>query len=242
VNGVGENKVNPIHYWTRKGNWPKEYFEQEDQTRKDFKKYFEKDSWFEKYWEPESNMNHLLARKKSSSSLRGKKRESSAGTPSTTTPSDQKSREIKSASYKRPSYATVLAIQGSFMGKSDLGVTDASKILCRTLLDTEQTVPQDSLFRDDIFGETCNSVQGINEAMVLRDISPLVCPSAQILRIYGAKHLKFLTESINEGWNSAIPVYDPRLQPDYSVGLGRSAFTDEQLEKLKPFVGEIEDF
>lgn len=42
-------------------------------------------------------------------------------------------------------------------------------------------------------------------------------------------------------WNSAIPVYGPRPQPDYSVGFSRSAFTHEQLEKLMPFVGEIGD-
>lgn len=70
MSGVSENKVNPIHYWTRKGSWPREYF---DQTKKDFRKDFEKDSWVQKYWEAESNMNHLFARKKSSSSLRGKK-------------------------------------------------------------------------------------------------------------------------------------------------------------------------
>jgi hypothetical protein len=35
--------------------------------------------------------------------------------------------------------------------------------------------------------------------------------------------------------------YGPRPQPDYSVGFGRSAFTDDQLEKLKPFVGEVPD-
>lgn len=50
-----------------------------------------------------------------------------------------------------------------------------------------------------------------------------------------------MIESVNEGWNSAIPVYGPRPQPDYSVGFGRSAFTKEQLEKLTPFVGEITD-
>jgi len=37
------------------------------------------------------------------------------------------------------------------------------------------------------------------------------------------------------------PIYGPRPQPDYSVGFGRSAFTDDQLEKLKPFVGDIAD-
>jgi len=95
VNGVSESKVNPVHYWTRKGSWPKEYFKQDDQTRKDFRKDSEKDSWFKKYWEPESNMNHLLARKKSSSSLRRKQSDSGSVTPSSTTPSDQEPREVK---------------------------------------------------------------------------------------------------------------------------------------------------
>merc|ERR1711939_1168276 len=195
----------------------------------------------QEYFEPESNMNHLLARKKSSSSLRAKQSEAGSATPSSTTPSDQKPREAKSTLYTRPSYETVLATKGSFMSKFDLGITDASKRLCRTLLEAEQSVPQDTLFRDDLFDETCESVRARNEAMVVRDISPLICPSAQVLRIYGAKHLKPLNESVNEGWNSAVPFYGPRPQPDYSVGFGRSAFTNSQLEKLTPFVGEVAD-
>jgi hypothetical protein len=80
-----------------------------------------------------------------------------------------------------------------------------------------------------------------NEAMVVRDILPLMVPSAQILAIYGATYLNPLTESVNEGWNSARPFYGPRPQPDYSLGFGPAAFTDDQLEKLKPFVGEVPD-
>ena len=99
TSGVSENKVNPIDYWTRRGSWPKKYFEQDDQTRKDFKREFEKDSWFEKYWEPESNTNHLLARKKSSSSLRCKISEASSVAPSSNTPRDQMVGEENSASY-----------------------------------------------------------------------------------------------------------------------------------------------
>ena len=210
--GVGAKKIDPLEYWTKELCWPKEFFE------------------------PDSNMNHLLARQKSSSSLREKQSEASSATPS-----DQKPREGKSTSYTRPSYETVLATRGSFMGKFELDITDESKRLCRTLLSTEQSVPLDSLFRDDLFEETCESVRGRNEAMVVRDISPLICPPAQVFRIYGAKHLKSLNESVNEGWNSAIPFYGPRPQPDYSVGFGRSAFTNDQLEKFKPFVGEITD-
>jgi len=50
-----------------------------------------------------------------------------------------------------------------------------------------------------------------------------------------------LNESVNEGWNSAIPCYGSCPQPDYSVGFGRSVFTDDQLKKLTPFVGEVTD-
>lgn len=107
------------------------------------------------------------------------------------------------------------------------------------MLEKEQALPQDTLFRDDLFDETCESMEGRNEAMVIRDISPLICPSAQVLRIHGARHLDHLYESVNEGWNSAIPFHGTRPQPDFSVGFGRSAFTEEQLEKLEPFVGEI---
>ena len=113
------------------------------------------------------------------------------------------------------------------MRKSPLGITDTSKSLCRIVLEKEQTFPQDILFRNDLFDETYESIEGRNEAMIIRDIFPLICPSAQVLRIYGAKHLNYLYESVNEGWNSAIPFHGTRPQPDYSVGFGRSAFTEE---------------
>ncbi|KAF7958048.1 hypothetical protein EAE96_003615 [Botrytis aclada] len=182
-------------------------------------------------------MNHLHAKKKSSSSLSEKESEASSATPS-----DQRPREVKSASYARPSYESMLADKGSFMGKFELGATNKSKELCGTLLTAEQSTPQNTLFRDDLFRETCESVRLRNEAIIVRDISPLICPSVQNLRIYGAKHLKLLNESVNEGWDSSISFHGPRPQPDYSIGFGQSAFTDDQLQKLKPFVGEIDTF
>jgi hypothetical protein len=86
-------------------------------------------------------LNHLLARKKLLSFLCGKQLEAGSATPSSITPSDQKPREAKSAPYTRLSYTTVLATKGSFIDKSDLGITDISKSLCRILLEKEQTVP-----------------------------------------------------------------------------------------------------
>lgn len=183
--------------------------------------------------------DHLLARTKSS--LRGKQSEAGSITPSLTTASGEKPREVKSVPYVRPAYEQMLARKGSYMGKFDLGITDTSKEICRNLLEEEQSFPQDTLFRDDRFDNTCEKVRAANETKVIRDISLLICPSAERLWICGATHLKALNESVNQGWDCAYPFYGPRPQPDYSVGFGRSAFTDIQLEKLNPFVGEIPD-
>ena len=97
-------------------------------------------------------MNHLLTRRNSFSSLRGKQPEASSITPSSTTPSDQKPREAKSAPDTRPSYVTVLTTKGSFIDKSDLGITVARASAEFT---GEKANPQDPLFRDDIFDKAC---------------------------------------------------------------------------------------
>jgi len=151
-------------------------------------------------------MNHLLARKKSSSSLCSKRSEGSSDVPSSTTLSDQKPREVKSAPYQDARYKTILETKGSFMSKSELGITEASKILCQTIFKKEQIVPQESLFRDDIFDKTCEKIQDRNEARVVQDITRLIVPSAETLATFRAKHLEILVESVNEGWNNSIPI------------------------------------
>jgi hypothetical protein len=231
----GPNQTNPIGHWIREGYWPEEYFDQDDQTRKDL----EKDSWYEKYWIP--NMDPPFARKKSSSSLRRKQSEAGSITPSSTTPSGQPLLEAQGSTYKSLQYKTLLATKKSFMDESSLGITDRSKNDIRTLLDAEQEVPKNSLFRDDLFKTTCRKIQDRNETRVIRDISLLIVPSAEVLATYGSKHLEILIESTNEGWNNCIPLTKPRPQPDYSVGFRREAFTEDQLNKLRPFVGDVID-
>ena len=123
-------------------------------------------------------MNHLLTRKKSSLSLRSKLSEAGSALPSSTTPSDQNPREAKSAPYQSPQYKILLETKGSFMRKSELGIADTSKTVYQTLLEAEQIVPEDSLFQDDLFDETCEMIQDRNEAKVIQDIARLIVPSA----------------------------------------------------------------
>ncbi|KAK5442664.1 hypothetical protein LTS15_010982 [Exophiala xenobiotica] len=185
-------------------------------------------------------MSHLLARKKSASSLRRKRSDSESGAPSST-PSAQKPREEKSAPYQNARYEIVLATKDSFMGKYAQGTTNESKRLCQQLLDAQPTVPQDTIFSDEYFEETCEAIRNKNEARVIRDISLLIVPSAEALAIRGSQHCRIFIESVNEGWNNCIALTKPRPQPDYSVGFRREAFTETQLQKLQPFVGDPYD-
>lgn len=166
-----------------------------------------------------------VRRKKSDSSLNGS--------------SDQKNREGKSAPYRTARYTTLLEGKGSYMKETKQGATKASLVGCITLLDSEQTIPKDSLFRDDIFRATCDKVQDRNEARVIRSITPYIVLSAEDLETLGATHLEHLIEAVNECWTGNIAVEGPLSRPDYSVGFRRSAFTDEQLKKLDPLIGSV---
>ncbi|MCJ1395927.1 hypothetical protein MMC18_008813 [Xylographa bjoerkii] len=158
-------------------------------------------------------MSSPLARKKSSAALYRKALESSSITPSQKT-------EGKSAPYKDLAYETLLAEQGSFLDEFHQGITDSSKDEIPILLNTKQKVPQDSLFRDDLFKEACAKLRNRNEARVINDIARLIVPSAETLATYGNTYLK-------------------PLIPDFCVGFKRSAFTRDQLKRLEPFTGNV---
>ncbi|KAL7937875.1 hypothetical protein V8C35DRAFT_290173 [Trichoderma chlorosporum] len=184
--------------------------------------------WPPKYCDP-SPMERMLARKKSALSA-----------PSSSIPSDQKPREEKSAPYMNPQYELVLNTKDVYLKRSELGIADASKNLCRNLLKHSHSVPKDTIFDDDIFEHVCENLQWKNEARVILDISRLIVPSAETFALRN-KSFKYLTESVNEGWNNSVPLTSTRPQPDYSVGFEHGAFTKAQHEKMSPIVGDWAD-
>lgn len=80
---------------------------------------------------------------------------------------DQTNREKKSALYRTVRYTTLLEGKGSYIYKSDLGITKGSKDLYSRLLGLEQAVPIDLLFRDNLFEKTCRKIEDRNEARVI---------------------------------------------------------------------------
>ncbi|KAL8652277.1 MAG: hypothetical protein Q9210_002775 [Variospora velana] len=239
---TSKSNADPVETWIHTKKWPSHYFRQDSQVREDF----EHDSWLEELMEESNQVVQYVeingARyprpiRKLPTSLRRKQSDSSLNSSS-----HQKSRESKSAQYRDARYTTLLAAKGSYMsGFRQHDIPTSTKDLCRTLLATDQIVPQDSFFRDDLFTKTCSKLEDRNEAMIIQKIGRLIVASAEDLATYGATNLDHLIESFNEGWMGSIPVEGPRPQPDYSLGFRRSAFTDEQLNKLDPLVGSVFD-
>lgn len=209
---VGDHwEGNVIQHWITERCWPPEYFQ------------------------ASPNMDLSCSRKESNSSF-GRKRSSLT---SFITPSDQRPREEKSASYQDPLYEKELETKGVFMQKSELGITKDSKNWYLKLLETSQPAPTDTLFDDTLFEAACEMLRNRNEAKVILDITRLLVPSAESVALRGGQeHLKLLIESVNEGWNNSKPITKTRPQPDYSVGLDYKAFSDEQKDKLTPFIGK----
>jgi hypothetical protein len=189
--------------------------------------WIQEGNWPKEYFEQDSDMSQLLSRKRSSSSSQQK----SDGSNTTF-------REGKNPATRDRLYERTLATAKIFMHNGGKATpTDACITLCKTLLDIAQSVPKDSLFRDDLFEKTCFRLCNENEAMVLRDISPLIVPPAEILHVFGDEQLAHLTGHVNQKWYGCVPIVPgPAPQPDYAVGFKESAFSQTQLDKLDPFI------
>ena len=94
------------------------------------------------------------------------------------TVSDDQSRESNHNCYKHPSYECELDARGSFMASYKGSLHPETKPLCHKLLNAEQTPPKGTLFDDDCFERTLDSIKGRIEARVVRDIAQLIVPPA----------------------------------------------------------------
>ncbi|MCJ1467580.1 hypothetical protein MMC07_006205 [Pseudocyphellaria aurata] len=221
---IGEAR---IEFWRERGTWPTE--EQETTMHR-----------FRELVDDARAKRRSPSRKRSNGSINSE-------TNQTQTSSNQQPRDQKSAPYKHPLFEEQLKDCGSFMDDHAEGITAESEKLCQTLLKGTHSPPKDTLFsEDDLFKKTCKRIRGENETKVVRDIAPLIVPSAEILADRGAKHLEILRETVNACWVNSISFMKPpglrpgpRPQPDFGLGFKRDAFSRERLQKLQPFIGDL---
>ncbi len=130
---------------------------------------------------------------------------------------------------------TVLAEHGIHMeelkGRSLVG--QESKTLCTQVLQSTYAEPQYTAFPLSEFMSVWQRAQNRNEARVYRDITPLLVPSAELLWVCGVQELEHITEEISVEWTKCKTLGAPKPKPDLAIGIARSAFTEEEMAKLK---------
>ncbi|KUI67532.1 hypothetical protein VM1G_02859 [Cytospora mali] len=231
----------PVEYWAREGRWPSNLSLQEMEDRpRDTRST------------AASGAQGALVRQKVPSIRSGRKRARSESDDGSASDQATESRDGKSTRYRSSAYETLLESKNRFLRDDarwvDADSAKAGRSLVRTLLhiatdpskaqDFSHPAPRTTLFADHLFNETCRRVAAKNEARVVRDILPLIVPPAEFLAIHGAMHLNKLVEGVNESWDCAQPLVSPRPQPDYSAGFTRDAFTQAQLGRLAPYIGD----
>lgn len=139
-------------------------------------------NWPKKSFEPDPNMSQLV-KKRSSSAMSYSQGVREGEYPPAHTPAYEK-RVLEPAGI----------ILDQQLGEAD--ISDDCKQLCATLADAQYEPPSNSLFEKDLFWKVLNRVRSRSESRVVRDISPLLIPSVEVLFMRGISNLEHLTEEI----------------------------------------------
>ncbi|MCJ1245204.1 hypothetical protein MMC30_002405 [Trapelia coarctata] len=191
--------------------------------------WIQEGSWPKEYF-TRYCMDLLPRRKKSFASLQEENSETNMNTSCAGGDGTQAARN--------PEYEKQLTVAGIYLEENVATISKDDKNLCRSFLDANQPVPKISIFQDSLFETTASRYLHRSEAMIFRDINPLITPSAELLHAFGSTHLAHLREEINTVWTKCICLASgPRPKPDFVVGLKSSAFTEIELKKLTPYVG-----
>lgn len=186
-------------------------------------------TWPEEYFTEEHTMNAPLTKKRSASTMRD---------PSMTT--SESNASAKERQYQSPRFETLLQKAGIYMKENPVEPSQSCKELCGRLLEAEQELPKDSLFNEEAFRPVIARLENENEATVVRDMTPLVAPPAELLYLRGAKHLRILHGHVNRAWHRSVPLVAPPPQPDYCVGLSLYAFDAKRDQRLEALIADKE--
>ena len=132
-------------------------------------------------------------------------------------------------------YEQTLQRAGIFMGhpSHQTTISDASKQLCNALQSGSYEPLQSSLFSGR-FWNLLDRVSRKTEGRVERDLTPEICPSVERLFLLGNDDdFEHLGEEVRAMWTECTALAGPRPSPDLTVGIRESAFTDEEIQKLR---------
>ena len=133
-------------------------------------------------------------------------------------------------------YAIEIPNHGMIMDTEDDQETldDTNQQLCENLLSDGNQIHTDAVYPYRHFHDLLKAAKERNETRLVRDMMPLLVPSAELLRICGnMTGLEGITEEVNAQWKPSATIYGPCPKPDFAAGLRSSAFNEQEIWLLK---------
>ena len=146
----------------------------------------------------------------------------------------ERSNKRKSESSHRTDRLHRMEQHGIFVKASKL-MRKESKDLCKQYLVRDRVPFSYPGYPADRIEDVLNRVENANEPRIQRDVMPIVVPSIENLFFNGEKNFEVYAEDIQAEWIRCAPMGSTRPKPDFTVGLGRTAFSDDEFDKLSRY-------
>ena len=136
-----------------------------------------------------------------------------------------------------------LAKNGVFMTYPGLNQR-SSEELCSSYLQGNRVPKWWPSYPPDKIPTIINRMEELNEARIRirRDIMPLVVPSAENLFYCGEPIEDWIGDDIQAEWTRPATMGGTRPKPDYTAGLLREAFTEDEKDKLRNYCSPLRPF
>ena len=114
-------------------------------------------------------------------------------------------------------------------------VFNESKTTWAKLLQTDVHALEPTALPQDKIRDMVADCSSRNEGIVNRDITQLIIPSIRLSYYCGASYLEHVIDEVKAVWYDQCVLAGPRPCPDLAIGLLSSAFTEEEIEKLRRY-------
>ncbi|KAI9781826.1 MAG: hypothetical protein M1816_002176 [Peltula sp. TS41687] len=136
-----------------------------------------------------------------------------------------------------PAYETHIFSKGLNMDtlRGEELISEESKQTCVSLQEITHNSIKPTIYPAAAIRKVINLCRNRNEAMVNRDVTPMIVPPLRSLYLSGDSHLEHVVDEVNADWYQQCVLEGPQLRPDLAVGLFSSAFTEGDIDKLKRY-------
>ena len=119
--------------------------------------------------------------------------------------------------------------------KGEEYVSEESQAWCSELQKISLTTIKPFSLPEASVRQIMKRCQNRNEALVNREVTPMLVPRITLTYLDGANHLEHVVDEVNAGWDERCVLAGPRIHPDLAIGLYSSAFTSEEIDKLNNY-------